>query len=70
MDKPGPRHHVMIRGIKGHNIFLGDEDREDFASRVGELRIKDWLSFRDGGIGECDSDSQKRARDINWSRHT
>jgi len=29
----------MIRGIEGRNIFLGDEDREKFLSRVRELSL-------------------------------
>ena len=39
LDSPGTLHHVMIRGIEGCNIFLGDEDRENFLSRVRELSL-------------------------------
>ena len=39
LDSPGTLHHVMIRGIEGRNIFLGDEDREKFLSRVRELSL-------------------------------
>ena len=36
LDSPGTLHHVMIRGIEVRNIFLGEEDREEFLSRVRE----------------------------------
>jgi putative transposase len=36
-DVPGTLHHAMIRGIEGRRIFEGDEDREQFLSRVRSL---------------------------------
>jgi putative transposase len=49
LDAPGTLHHVMIRGIEGINIFLCDEDRENFLSRIDKLvantgtRILAWV---------------------------
>lgn len=37
LDAPGILHHVMVRGIEGCPIFLGDQDRQDFVSRISEL---------------------------------
>ncbi|OGP50214.1 MAG: hypothetical protein A2Y79_07865 [Deltaproteobacteria bacterium RBG_13_43_22] len=37
LDAPGVLHHVMGRGIEKTNIFITDEDREDFVSRLAEL---------------------------------
>ena len=33
LDAPGVSHHVMGRGIERREIFLSDEDREDFITR-------------------------------------
>ncbi len=40
LDAPGTLHHVMIRGIEGAKIFLDDEDRKNFVSRIDRL-VKD-----------------------------
>jgi len=37
LDAPGVLHHVMGRGIEKRPIFLVDEDRNDFLSRLGFL---------------------------------
>src|SRR4030043_1574384 len=37
LDAPGILHHVMLRGIEGCPIFLDDQDRQDFVSRVSQL---------------------------------
>ena len=37
LDSPGVLHHVMGRGIEKTNIFITDEDREDFVSRLADL---------------------------------
>ena len=39
LDSPGTLHHVMMRGIERRNIFLGDEDRKNFLSRVREISL-------------------------------
>jgi len=35
LDAPGVLHHVMVRGIEGSPIFRDEQDREDFAFRIG-----------------------------------
>ena len=40
LDSPGVLHHVMGRGIEKTKIFLTDEDREDFISRLADLAEK------------------------------
>src|SRR4030066_906064 len=37
LDAPGILHHVMVRGMEGCPIFLEDQDRQDFVSRISEL---------------------------------
>jgi len=37
LDAPGVLHHVMGRGIEKRPIFLTDEDRNGFLSRLGLL---------------------------------
>jgi putative transposase len=37
LDAPGVLHHIMGRGIEKRPIFLADEDRNDFLSRLGLL---------------------------------
>ena len=37
LDAPGILHHVMVRGIEGCPIFLDDQDRQNFISRISEL---------------------------------
>jgi REP element-mobilizing transposase RayT len=49
LDAPGTLHHVMIRGIAGNQIFKGDQDRQDFITRTGqvaqetETRVLAWV---------------------------
>lgn len=37
LDTPGVLHHIMIRGMERCKIFLDDNDREDFLSRLEKL---------------------------------
>lgn len=37
LDAAGVLHHVIIRGINRKSIFLGNDDREDFADRLSVL---------------------------------
>jgi putative transposase len=37
LDAPGTLHHVMIRGIEQRQIFDGEEDRENFVTRLSEI---------------------------------
>jgi REP element-mobilizing transposase RayT len=37
LDAPGVLHHVMGRGIERSDIFLSDEDRNDFITRLATL---------------------------------
>ncbi len=37
LDAPGVLHHVMGRGIEKRKIFLDDQDRSDFLSRLADL---------------------------------
>ena len=43
LDAPGVLHHVMGRGIEKRPIFLTDEDRNDFLSRLGLLAEEGYL---------------------------
>jgi putative transposase len=37
LDAPGVMHHVMGRGIERRKIFLDDQDRGEFLSRLAVL---------------------------------
>ena len=37
LDAPGTLHHIIIRGIEGTPIFLNDQDRQNFLSRIDPL---------------------------------
>ena len=37
LDAPGTLHHVMVRGIEGREIFLDDQDREEFVKRLSTV---------------------------------
>jgi len=37
IDAPGALHHIIGRGINRRNIFLDDEDRDNFIGRLGNL---------------------------------
>jgi len=37
LDTPGVLHHIMIRGMERRKIFMDDNDREDFLSRLERL---------------------------------
>ena len=37
LDAPGVLHHIMIRGIERRKIFMDDNDRDDFLSRLEKL---------------------------------
>lgn len=45
LDAKGVLHHVMGRGIEKRKIFLNDEDRDDFVSRLAELGEKQALKI-------------------------
>ena len=45
LDAQGVLHHVMGRGIEKRKIFLNDEDRDDFVSRLAELGEKQALKI-------------------------
>ncbi len=46
LDAPGAAHHVMVRGIEGRRIFLGDDDRRDFVKRLDRLLpAEQWRCF-------------------------
>jgi len=45
LDAPGVLHHVMGRGIEKQKIFLNDEDREDFVSRLADLAGKQGMKI-------------------------
>ena len=46
LDAPGTLHHVIIRGIERRPIVDDDKDRENFVSRLGQLRPKiDWRFY-------------------------
>jgi REP element-mobilizing transposase RayT len=34
IDIPGLLHHVIVRGIEKRSVFLDDQDREEFLSRL------------------------------------
>jgi putative transposase len=40
LDAPGVLHRVMGRGIEKRKIFLNDEDRNDFGSRLADLAVE------------------------------
>jgi len=37
LDAPVVLHHIMIRGIERRKIFMDDNDRDDFLTRLGKL---------------------------------
>ncbi|MCW8891793.1 MAG: transposase, partial [Deltaproteobacteria bacterium] len=37
IDIPGLLQHVIVRGVARTDIFVDDEDREDFVQRLGHL---------------------------------
>jgi len=39
LDSPGTLHHVMIRGINKGEIFIDDDDRNDFMKRLGIVAV-------------------------------
>lgn len=44
LDGPGALHHVIVRGIEGRPLFLGDADRQDFLDRLAALVTETSLS--------------------------
>ncbi len=40
LDMEGVLHHVMVRGLEAHAIFLSDKDREDLVNRLTEIAPK------------------------------
>ncbi len=45
LDAPGVLHHVMGRGIEKRKIFFGDQDRNDFLSRLAVLGEEKWMDI-------------------------
>ncbi len=37
IDAPGALHHIIVRGIERHKIFISDYDRQNFLNRLGKL---------------------------------
>lgn len=37
IDAPGALHHIIVRGIERHKVFLDDEDRSNFLDRLGGI---------------------------------
>ena len=37
IDAPGALHHIIIRGIERRRIFSGDQDRDNFIERLGDI---------------------------------
>jgi len=40
LDQPGLLQHVIVRGIEKRDIFLDDEDRDDFVRRLSTLLLE------------------------------
>jgi len=40
LDAPGVLHHVMIRGIERRTLFIDDDDRLDFLSRLERVLVR------------------------------
>lgn len=45
LDAPGVLHHLMGRGIEKRKIFLDDQDRSDFLSRLATLGEEKWMNI-------------------------
>jgi putative transposase len=45
LDAPGVLHHVMGRGVEKRKIFLEDQDRSDFLSRLSALAEEKWMDI-------------------------
>ncbi len=37
IDAPGAMHHIIVRGIERRQIFLDDQDRDNFVERLGDI---------------------------------
>ena len=37
IDAPGALHHIIVRGINRRELFLEDQDRNDFLDRLGSI---------------------------------
>lgn len=44
LDGPNALHHVIVRGIEGRLLFLGDADRQDFLDRLASVVTETGLS--------------------------
>ena len=40
LDQPGLLQHVIVRGIEKRDIFLDDEDKDDFVRRLSTLLLE------------------------------
>jgi len=51
LDQPGLLQHVIVRGIEKRDIFLDDEDRDDFVRRLSTLLLETGIEYRQKGDG-------------------
>ena len=47
LDIPNLLQHVIVRGIERRDIFLNDDDRQDFVQRYQTL-----LGYKDAGLAQ------------------
>jgi len=50
LDAPGVLHHIMIRGIERRKIFMDDNDRDDFLSRLENSYLQPGLHVLPGRL--------------------
>jgi len=50
LDQPGFLQHVIVRGIEKRDIFLDDEDRDDFVRRLSTLLLETETEYRKGTV--------------------
>jgi len=56
LDQPGLLQHVIVRGIEKRDIFLDDEDRDDFVRRLSTLLLEtetECLAWRNRKRGQA-----------------
>ena len=51
LDQPGLLQHVIVRGIEKRDIFLDDEDRDDFVRRLSTWLLETETEYRQKGDG-------------------
>ena len=57
LDAPGVVHHVVIQGIERRNIFVDDDDRDDFLERVSHIFPKTQSLYWPGHASVTDSEA-------------